>query len=146
MPKSTLNIAAIQLDASPAPPVVPTALPSGPSLYPQCALSQCASLFADLRPLPPAVSLSMLIDKLSSLSETKIKALDSFRDDHPGWLGPNEQQFLYTMGRWCPGPLLEQGAFAGLSTSALAAGVVYGCHSITPELCRLPQHHSLLVA
>jgi len=27
------------------------------------------------------------------------------------------------MGRWCPGPLLEQGPFAGLSTSALAAGV-----------------------
>lgn len=41
----------------------------------------------------------------------------------PGWFGEEEKKFLYVMGRWCPGPLLEQGPFAGLSTTAYASGV-----------------------
>jgi len=40
-----------------------------------------------------------------------------------GWFGGEEFKLLYMMGRYCPGPLLEQGPFAGRSTHGFALGL-----------------------
>lgn len=40
-----------------------------------------------------------------------------------GWFFEEETRFLYAMGRMCTGPLLEQGPYAGKSTSAWTSGL-----------------------
>src|SRR5687767_8828205 len=40
-----------------------------------------------------------------------------------GWLSPRERQVLFALGRWAPGPILEVGPWAGLSTTAIAQGI-----------------------
>jgi len=46
------------------------------------------------------------------------------QDELPsGWFSDDEARWLYTMGRACSGPLIEQGPFAGRSTVAFASGI-----------------------
>jgi predicted O-methyltransferase YrrM len=40
-----------------------------------------------------------------------------------GWLTPQERHMLFALARWLPGPILEIGPFAGLSTTAIARAV-----------------------
>jgi predicted O-methyltransferase YrrM len=40
-----------------------------------------------------------------------------------GWLRPNERNALYALARWLPGPFLEVGPWAGLSTLVIANGI-----------------------
>lgn len=46
--------------------------------------------------------------------------------DIPGWLTTDETKVLYALGRYTPGPILEIGSFAGLSTVCIASGIQHG--------------------
>jgi hypothetical protein len=65
--------------------------------------------------------------KLASWKSIK-NASHGIRFDHSvdgieGWLTPNEKQVIYALGFVAPGPMLEIGSWAGLSTSCLAYGI-----------------------
>jgi hypothetical protein len=65
--------------------------------------------------------------KLASWASIKIVA-GRIRFDHSvegidGWLTPNERRAIYALGFLAPGPILEIGSWAGLSTSCLAHGI-----------------------
>lgn len=47
---------------------------------------------------------------------------DEHRDIH-GWLTRDERRIIYGLGRFMPGPILEIGSWAGLSTTAIARGI-----------------------
>jgi len=80
-------------------------------------------------PPPPPISDDIFISGFKTLKYLRVKqAAVTYNEivaKKPpfGWFGEEEYKWLYTIGRHCPGPLLEQGPFAGLSTTAFTAGV-----------------------
>jgi hypothetical protein len=65
--------------------------------------------------------------KLGSWASIK-KFSHRIRFDHSvegieGWLTPNEKRAIYALGFLAPGPILEIGSWAGLSTSCIAYGI-----------------------
>src|SRR5688500_4800072 len=78
-----------------------------------------ASALGFLRPKADYSKIESLSDLYTSLGRVRFKEPMGVG----GWLSPREQQALYALARWSPGPILEIGPWLGRSTVCLARGV-----------------------